>query len=92
MRRAAPVRRPPHLRHVGAETAPADEGVAGSDPLLARQHPERRRLAGAVRAEQSETFALVDADRQLRRGKRRQGLSFPSPSEPKSDVRGECSL
>ena len=54
--------------NVGRNIIAVDVGTSARDRLVARQHLERRRLSGAVDAEQPETLSALDAQRQAAHG------------------------
>ena len=54
-----------HLFNVGRDAVTGDVGLTSRHELFARQHLKRRRLSGAVDAEQTETLAWNTPTNQL---------------------------
>src|SRR5579862_1049886 len=53
----------PHLERVLRDIEPGDPGAARCRPQESAEHVDRRRLAGSVRAEESERLPLSDLER-----------------------------
>ena len=74
----------PALRRgrVGADVDPGDERAAAGGDDGGRQHPDRRRLAGPVRAEQPEELAGLDLEIDAVDGRHRAGVARKDLAEP----------
>ena len=53
---------PAHRDRRAAEIVSGDDGVARARGEQRREHPQRRRLAGAVGAEEADDLACIDVD------------------------------